>query len=217
MRAKSRRALSGSQDLGWGDTRNPLHYPLGGDHRANKSEIMTVKFTTEPDLEALDTLFKATFTDSEGESEGQLIGHLVHRIATQTAQEDLRLYGLESDAKLIGGVIFTRLRYAQDPRTVFLLSPMAIATPEQGLGYGQRLIREALARLALESVEVVLTYGDIRFYQRAGFRQVTLEEAAAPMALSVEAGWLGQWIGKDSSPLKGPATCVAAFEDPRLW
>lgn len=54
----------------------PMHYTL-----ADKSAI-----------EAIKTLFSQTFTDSEGEAEGKLIGQLASDLIEQTHNDDLFIY-----------------------------------------------------------------------------------------------------------------------------
>ncbi|SIO32335.1 Acetyltransferase (GNAT) domain-containing protein [Rhodovulum sp. ES.010] len=114
-------------------------------------------------------LFRATFTASEGAAEGALIGGLVRRQMSDTAPEDIRVFTAWENGALIGGAVFTRLTYAHDPRTVFVLSPMAVATDRQGEGIGQALLRHALADLRMQGVDVAITYGAPAFYGRVGF------------------------------------------------
>jgi putative acetyltransferase len=115
-------------------------------------------------------------------------------------------------------VIFTRMDYPQDPRQVFILSPMAVAPDRQGQGVGLSLVQEGLARLRAQGVDVVLTYGDIGFYGRGGFAPVAQDAAAAPYPMTYTAGWLGQCLkGSDPEILTGPSRCVAPVEKPEFW
>src|SRR6056297_2177249 len=111
-------------------------------------------------------LFKATFTDSEGAEEGALIGSLVDRmLATTDAAHIFVFSALQADG-LAGAAIFSRMHYPQDERSVFILSPMAVATSRQGTGIGQELLTFALNRLKQNGVDVALTYGDVIFYSK---------------------------------------------------
>jgi Predicted acetyltransferase len=78
-------------------------------------------------------LFTSVFTDSEGTSEGVLIGQLVHDIVTLTHKEDLHGYVAIDNDKIIGCLFFTRLSFQQG-LSAFLLSPMAIQTSYRGQG-----------------------------------------------------------------------------------
>lgn len=164
------------------------------------------------------SLFKATFTACEGAEEGDLIGSLVDRMLAETDVEDIFVFSaLEGDA-LAGAAIFTRVRYPQDTRTVFILSPMAVVTAQQGKGIGQKLLTFSLNILRQSGVDVALTYGDINFYSKVGFEQILETIAEPPLRLSYPEGWLGQSLtGKPLDLLQGPSTCVNALNDPAIW
>lgn len=167
---------------------------------------------------AIAALFEATFTASEGAEEGALIGALVTRLIAETPPADLRVFTAWDGGALVGGILFTRLRYAGDARVVFLLSPVAVATAHQGKGIGQRLIAHGLEALRQEGVEIAVTYGDPAFYGRVGFCPVSEAELPAPQPLSHPQGWIAQSLnGARLAPLSGPAQCVPAFNTPALW
>ena len=97
--------------------------------------------------EAIVELFASTFTASEGAEEGALIGALVRRLIAETPAGDLRVFTAWENSTLVGGIFFTRLTYGGDPRTVFMMAPVAVATKHQGKGVGQRLIAHGLDAL----------------------------------------------------------------------
>lgn len=163
-------------------------------------------------------LFQASFTQSEGAAEGAAIAGLVSGMLAQVAASDILVLSAREGDQLIGTVIFTRMDYPQDPRQVFILSPMAVAPDRQGQGVGLSLVQEGLARLRAQGVDVVLTYVDIGFYGRGSFAPVAQDAAAAPYPLTYPEGWLGQCL-KGSAPviLTGPSRSVAPLEKPEFW
>lgn len=163
-------------------------------------------------------LFKRTFTDSEGAEEGAVIHDLAHALLTTTPEDALRVFVAEEDGTLTACAIFTRLRFASDPRAAFLLSPMAVATAHQGQGVGQELIRYALKTLRAEGVDVAVTYGDPNFYGRVGFEPVSTDTVPAPQPLNMPEGWIAQSL-KDAplTPLASPSVCVPALDRPDVW
>lgn len=168
--------------------------------------------------DAIAALFEASFSASEGAAEGALIADLVRRLMTQTPAGDLRVFTAWQETTLLGGIFFTRLAFAGDPRRIFLLAPVAVAPDQQGRGVGQRLISHGLAGLRTEGVDGAVTYGDPAFYGRVGFAAVREADLPAPHRLGQPEGWLAQSL--TSEPLgrvRGPARCVAAFDDPALW
>lgn len=163
-------------------------------------------------------LFTATFTASEGEEEGALIWQLVRDLLGGTAEKDLFVFTAEEDGAIIGGIVFSRLTYEQDERTVFVLAPVAVATDQQGNGIGQRLLAHGLAALRGASVDTAMTYGDPKYYAKAGFLPIREADARAPFPLSRPEGWLGQSLTDQAmTPLRGPSRCVGALNDPVFW
>lgn len=177
-------------------------------------------FSREYDREglALPRLFEKTFAASDGADEGAVIGRLARRLLLETADQDLRVFtALDADLP-VGAIFFTRLCFADDDRTVFLLAPVAVATERQGEGLGSRLIVHGLQSLREEDVDIVLTYGDPAFYGRLGFKPVAESEIPAPYQLQHPEGWLGQSLTEAGlTPVRGPSHCVAAFRDPIYW
>jgi len=172
----------------------------------------------ETHAEAITDLFTATFTASEGAEEGALIGALARRLIAETPAENLRVFTAWEDGALVGGIFFTRLTYEGDPRKVFMMAPVAVATADQGKGIGQRLIAHGLDALRQEGVEIAVTYGDPAFYGRIGFKPVSEVDLPAPQPLGQPEGWIAQSLTEAPlTPVGGPVRCVAAFDDPALW
>lgn len=160
----------------------------------------------------------STFTDSEGSDEGELIGELVRKLLSDTAPDDIQVFLARAGDELVGAAVFTRLTYPDDPRVVFLLSPMAMATRWQGKGVGQRLLTHALDLLREGGVDVAITYGDPAFYGKVGFKPLSQSIARPPLPLSQSEGWIGQSLTKEPlAALSGTSICVAALNDPSFW
>lgn len=62
----------------------------------------------------------------------------------------------------------------------FILSPVAIATSEQGTGIGQQLINYGLDHLKSLKVSLVFTYGDPNYYSKTGFNHIADSIVKAP-------------------------------------
>jgi putative acetyltransferase len=163
-------------------------------------------------------LFSSTFAASEGVDEGALIGRLALRLMTETPPEDVRVLVAWDRGAAIGAIIFSRLTYESDNRLVFVLGPVAVAPDRQNEGIGQRLISLGIDLLRQAGVDLAVTYGDPGFYRRVGFRAITQDEVPAPFPLQHPEGWLGQSLtDAPLTPIRGPARCVAAFDDPVFW
>lgn len=179
-----------------------------------------MKFSTAPAgrEEEIAALFAATFAASEGEEEGTLIGALARRLLTGTPERDRVVFVAEEAGRIVGGIVFSRIVFAHDTRSVFLLAPVAVATDRQGRGIGQGLLKHGLAELRAAGIDIAMTYGDPNYYGRVGFAPVGEAEAPAPFPLTQPEGWLWQSLtDRPPMPLRGPSRCVAALDDPAYW
>ena len=170
------------------------------------------------DAAAIAELFRVTFTASEGADEGALIEDFVKSLLSTTPQSDIRVFLGAQDGALCAAAVFTRLKYPEDPRTVFILSPMAVAPDFQRRGWGQSLLSHALATLREEGVDIAVTYGDPGYYKRVGFSPISEKIVPAPMPLSYPEGWIAQSLGEDPlSAIKGPCICAPALKRQDIW
>ena len=175
-----------------------------------------LEFSTN-DIEEIKQLFVKTFSDSEGETEGVLIGNLTDDLVSGTDSEDLYGFVAVEENRIIGSIFFSRLRFQQDDN-IFLLAPVAVLTGYQGQGIGQKLINYGLQKLKAKAVSLVITYGDPAFYSKVGFSQITEETIKPPLPLSLPHGWQAQSLtGDEIKPLDGSPSCVKAFDNPALW
>jgi putative acetyltransferase len=162
-------------------------------------------------------LFTRVFSESENKSEGQIIGNLVSDLIATTGSEDLIGFVATPDERIVGCIFFSRF-FVPGDEVAFILSPVAIATSEQGTGIGQQLICHGLDHLKSLNVNWAFTYGDPSFYSKVGFSQISESVVKAPYELSQPEGWLAQSI--DGSPVKalqGSSKCVAALSDQKYW
>jgi len=169
------------------------------------------------DIQEINKLFIKTFSDSEGESEGLVIGELVNEYMTSTDANDFYCFVATENEQIIACVFYTKLTF-ESGVNVYILSPMATHTKFQGKGIGQKLINFGLNTLKDKGVEIVVTYGDPKFYSKVGFKQITEEIIKAPLKLSYPHGWLGQSLVNDKlEAIADKPSCVKALNKPELW
>ncbi len=163
-------------------------------------------------------LFTAVFTASEGTVEGETVGKLVRDLMKTVPDDDLFVFTARDDGVLVGSILFSRLNYDQDNRTVFILSPVAVKPNQQNEGIGQKLLTFGLEALRRKGIDVVMTYGNPDYYSKVGFRQISPEFALPPFELTQPHGWLAQPLSATKfEPLVGPSRCVEALNKPHLW
>ncbi|MCQ0112529.1 Predicted N-acetyltransferase YhbS [Zhouia amylolytica] len=163
-------------------------------------------------------LFRQTFTDSESEKEGNHIGTLVKQFLEHTPNEGIRVFITTKDDQVVSGVIFSKLTFEDCNICIWLLSPAAVVTSMQGKGVGQGLIRFAHDYLKQEGVQQLVTYGDINFYSKVGYKPITEEIIPSPLKLSYPEGWLAQSLESEHiKAISGKVYCVEAINRPELW
>ena len=167
--------------------------------------------------EEIKKLFTRVFSDSEGQSEGILIGNLAYELMADTDKKDLYGFVAIEQEKIIGCIFFSRLTF-NSSISAFILSPVAVHTDHQGKGIGQQLINYGIKSLKDEGVELVMTYGDPNFYSKVGFKPVKEETIKAPIQLTYPKGWLGQSLISNSiDPIADQPSCVKALDKPEYW
>jgi predicted N-acetyltransferase YhbS len=178
---------------------------------------MKFRYHTRRDLSAIEDLFVLVFTDTEGETEGALIGNLVKDLILGTDKPDLSGFVAVDREQIIGAIFFSRLTFKNEC-SVFLLAPVAIHSDYQGQGIGQKLINHGLREMKGKGVSIVTTYGDRAFYSKVGFRPLSQDVITLPFELSQPEGWLGQsLVGDVIDPIPGRCSPVKAFDNPAYW
>ena len=162
-------------------------------------------------------LFKNVFSESEGSAEGKVIADFVHTLISTTKPKDLIGFVAEEKDTIVGSIFFSRFKVPNN-KDAFILSPVAVSTPHQGMGIGQMLIQFGLDHLKSLNVAFVFTYGDPSFYSKIGFEQINEDIVKAPCPLSLPIGWMAQSLdGQKIQAMTGATQCVDALNDPSLW
>ncbi|MDT8446632.1 MAG: N-acetyltransferase [bacterium] len=178
---------------------------------------MNITLCDSSQAQAVEAFFDAVFTDSEDATEGRIVGRLAFDLLTQTEPEDLFAIAAWEEEDLVGCIIFSRMRFELE-LPAFLMAPVGVHSEHQRKGVGQGLIRHGLTELAKRGIQLVLTYGDPKYYGKTGFRQVTAHEIPPPFELSQPIGWLAQRLdGQRIRPIEGRSTCVAAMHKQEYW
>lgn len=172
-------------------------------------------------------LFQLSFGDSEGAAEGEKIGQLARDLLEQTPANDIYVFVAtnkknddHASDRIVGCIMFTRFLFSDDPQTTaFLLAPVAVHTASQGKGVGQGLLTFGIEFLrSIHVVDLIVTYGDPKFYSKVGFQPVTTDFIPAPFPLTQPHGWQGQSLkGQKIKKITGTSTCVPAFDKAELW
>lgn len=178
---------------------------------------MKVKTIEAHDTEVTE-LFKSVFSVAEGVAEGIVIGKLVAELSARIDGKDIIAIGAYQDEILIGAIFFTRLTFVNNSILVYMLAPVAVSSSHQKQGVGQALINEGILLMKKHNVQVLITYGDPKYYSKMGFKPLAEATIQAPLPLSMPIGWQGQSLFNNSIPiLDGRPNCVKAFDNPDYW
>ncbi len=177
-------------------------------------KISTFSENQSPDVI---NLFTKVFSDSEGQGEGESIGSLVSDLIITTDERDILGFVAVLEEEIVGCIFFSRLTLPSE-KIAFILSPVAIATEQQGKGIGQQLIRYGIEYLRLKDVDLVFTYGDPTFYSKVGFQQISEDIVKAPLKLTQPEGWLAQSLQSGViDVMEGSSECVKALNKQEYW
>lgn len=178
---------------------------------------MNLLLYSPSNIDEIKQLFTKVFSDSEGQSEGLLIGNLVYDLMTGTDVQDLYGFVAIENEKIIGSIFFSRMTF-ENKVNAFILSPVAIHTNYQRKGVGQKLINFGINHLKEKGVGLVFTYGDPKFYSKVGFSLISEKLVKAPLTLTYPEGWLAQsLVGDEIESITGDSYCVEALNKPEYW
>lgn len=165
------------------------------------------------------TLFTHVFSDSEGANAGLQIGALTDQMQRECNSDELMPFIAHQQGTLFAAVFFSQLYFKHSSKVkAMILSPMAVASSQQGKGIGQGLINFALNDLKAYGVDFVATYGDPKFYSKTGFEPMSDHQLIPPFALSFPHGWQAVSLtGKALSELVGEISCVAPLNQAEYW
>ena len=160
---------------------------------------------------------KALHLDAFGEEEAAEVVQLAYDLVSlDSAPPVLSLVACEGE-RLLGNGIFSPVHVAGSaPGTVYILSPLAVATSAQRGGIGTGLMREGFKVLESQGVQLVMVLGDPRYYTRAGF--ASGHSIKAPYEIPYPEAWLARELAPGAlSAVAGTAVCVEPLQSPDLW
>ena len=151
--------------------------------------------------------------------ENQVIAGLGEDLLVAATQPETLTLVADHGGCVAGFVAFSPLSFEPDtPLSAYLLAPLCVDPLHQGSHIGTRLVRFGLEQLRHAGVDVVLVYGDPRYYGRFGFEAETASVFIPPYALEFPFGWLAVMLGARNAPGKAvTVNCVAALRKPELW
>lgn len=153
------------------------------------------------------------------EEENKVIVKLVDDLFLETFRPPIRHLVAEIDNQVIGYVAYSPICLeAGASLTGYILSPLAVSPEHQHGGVGSSLVKRGIEILSKEGVDVLLVYGDPKYYERFGFEKESARSFVSPYPLEYPFGWLGMMLKGTDAP-KSPINfeCVQSLHKSELW
>ncbi len=166
------------------------------------------------DLESLLAVERAAFGSEE---EAELVRNLLN---DPSAEPRLSLLALQKQ-QAVGHILFTRgyLNPEIDLK-VSILAPLAVIPEYQKQGVGGSLIREGLATLEEDGVDLVFVLGHPSYYPLHGFKPAVSAGFEPPYYIPPEFtdAWMVQALKPTSrGSYKGQVKCAETLDRPEYW
>jgi putative acetyltransferase len=100
----------------------------------------------------------------------------------------------------------------------YILAPLGVRPEHHRVGIGSRLVESGMELLSGRLANVVLVYGDPRYYARFGFSAEAASRFVPPYELKYPFGWQARVLhpgGPTDQAVK--LSCVRSLRDPALW
>ncbi|MCG8585017.1 MAG: N-acetyltransferase [Pirellulales bacterium] len=176
---------------------------------------MHIREAQESDREAIRRVHWAAFDEDEREIVANVA---VEMLAEETKPSVLSLVA-ESDGTVVGHIAFSPVTTKDKDRFLgYLLGPLAVMPDCQKRGIGSQLIETGMAEVRKTAADVLLVYGNPKYYGRFGFHADAAQRYVPPYEIQFAFGWQG--IALTESNIEQPPVtieCVACLRDPALW
>lgn len=177
--------------------------------------MLNLRAASKADLGKIQLLYIDAFPVEEGRLVGNLACDL---IAEESAPETLS-YVVESGDAIVGhiGLSPVYFRAASKP-IAYILAPLAVRSDLQGQGVGKKLVVCGKNELACRRVNLLLVYGDPKYYRQFGFETELAKRFVPPFPLKYEFGWQALAIdGVELDEGTYPFDCVKSLNKAAYW
>lgn len=175
---------------------------------------MKIRESVENDKKFIRKVQQDAFDQSEGEAVAQLA---IDLLEDKTALPILSLVA-EQDDEIIGSVIFSSVNIeGAEGVSAYILAPLAVLRFVQRRGIGTQLITKGLEILKERGAEIVLVYGDPKYYMRTGFKAGHKLNPPHKLQYPDEAWMAQELVDGILSKTKGMVQCATSLYSPEYW
>jgi putative acetyltransferase len=176
---------------------------------------MNIRIVAHDEADAVRSVYLAAFPETERD----LVAALAVALLSEKASPPILSLVAEVDDTIVGHVAFSPVTTRDTREDIgYILAPLAVTPVCQNRGIASHLIRDGIGRLSKSGAEVLLVYGDPRFYGRFGFGTHHAQKYLPPHELQYAFGWQGMALreGNERSTAVG-LSCVSSLDNPALW
>ena len=177
--------------------------------------MMRIRAEIDLDQNRIYQLYFSVFPEEERDKVANLA---VNLLSKETTPKTLSLVA-ETEEIITGHIAFSPVSINDNSHCQgYILAPLAVDPNHQKQGIGSQLVQHGIQQLSQMGVDVLLVYGDPKYYGRFGFSKATAKNYIPPYKLEHPFGWQGLMLS-DLPPAKSPVqiTCVPALSDPAMW
>lgn len=176
---------------------------------------MMIREATRDDADAVRRVHLSAFPQGEGD----IVSRLAVDLLSEATTPPVISLVSEADDIVVGHVALSPVRM-RDTRELlgYILAPLAVSPEHQKCGIGSQLIKSGIERLSETNSDILLVYGDPKFYGRFGFSVDVAECYTPPYQLQYSFGWQGMALRDFESRRSAVSiTCVSSLSVPALW
>jgi len=177
--------------------------------------MMTIRAGIDLDQSQINQIYLSAFPEEEREI---IVSLAVNLLSKETTPKTLSLVA-ETEEVVTGHIALSPVSINDNSNCQgYILAPLAVAPNHQKQGIGSQLVKHGMQQLSQLGVELLLVYGDPKYYSRFGFSEATAKNYIPPYKLQYPFGWQGLMLS-DRPPTTSPVqiTCIPALQNPELW
>ncbi len=175
---------------------------------------MRIRAEISSDKDRIHCIYGSAFSTEERE----LVANLAVNLLLEETKPKTLSFVAETEYRITGHIAFSPITLNDNNYKGYILAPLAVVPTHQKQGIGSQLVQHGIQQLSQVGIDILLVYGDPKYYSRFGFSEETAKNYIPPYKLQYPFGWQGLMLS-DRPPAKSPVqiTCVPALHDPALW
>ena len=174
-----------------------------------------IRAATNLDRDNIHKVYMHAFDKDEAKSVATLASNLLNEETSANTMSKVA----EIDGTVVGHIAFSPVTFNSSKKLKgYILAPLGVMPKYQKHRIGSKLVENGIELLSREGINVLLVYGDPKFYSKFGFNEKIAARFSPPYKLQYPFGWLALALDEEGSvDHTVKVSCVASLRDPSLW